>query len=478
MIMSQYNQKRGYMVIKKTAYLETLILTLLEEKHEISLRDIVEKAGLKAQASADRRAIQRALTSLIKSETIEARGKARARVYILKNNSAKKDQLLPHTENENASKYIFLSQESTALLPYFSKSIRARKSVGYNPDFLRLYIPNQTAYLNPSLREELFAMGNVENIVRPAGTYARNILNRLLIDLAWNSSRLEGNTYSLLETKRLIELGENTVGKDTTETQMILNHKDAIEYIIDSAHEKNISSHEIRSIHALLSENLLGDASASGRLREIAVGISGTTYLPLENPHVLKECFDIFIHKMNLIEDPFEQSFFSLVHLSYLQAFEDVNKRTARLTANIPLIKRNLKPLSFVDVNQKDYMLSLLGVYEKNDVSLLRDLYVWAYKKSSQRYSALQQSIGEPNIFKLKYRDAIQDIIRTIILQNVTGDQVVPTIKNLIKTLNISESDTVQLFQIIETEIMSLHDGNIARFKIRPSEFQKWKEME
>ena len=217
----------------------------------------------------------------------------------------------------------------------------------------------------------------MENIARPAGTYARNILNRLLIDLSWNSSRLEGNTYSLLETKRLIELGENAAGKDAAEAQMILNHKDAIEYILESANETNISAHEICSIHALLSSNLLGDPGASGRVREIAVGISGTTYLPLENPHVLKECFHSYIEKMNRIKNPFEQSFFSLVQLSYLQAFEDVNKRTARLVANIPFIKNNFKPLSFIDVNQNDYVMSLLGIYEKNDVSLLRDLYVW-----------------------------------------------------------------------------------------------------
>ena len=209
--------------------------------------------------------------------------------------------------------------------------------------------------------------------------------------------------------------------------------------------------------------------------RQLAVGISGTTYLPLDNPHVLKECFDSVVKKMNLIDDPFEQSFFSLVHLSYLQAFEDVNKRTARLVTNIPLIKQNLKPLSFIDVDQKDYVMSLLGVYEKNDIHLLRDLYMWAYKRSSQRYSALQQSMGEPNLFKLKYRGEVQDIVRTIILENISGQKVVSTIKNLVENLKLSEGDSAQLFQTIETEIMSLHDGNIARFKIRPSEFKKWK---
>lgn len=449
--------------------IEMLILNLLNEKEILTLQEIAQKAGLNAKAATDRRAIQRALTHLIKNDTIQAQGQARSRIYIATPN------IQP---NETVFNTIPLSEGSTALLHYISKPSHARLPVGYNPNFLRSYEPNKTPYLSPSLCAELLTEGNVEPIHRPAGTYARTILNRLLIDLSWNSSRLEGNTYSLLETKRLIELGENPTGKNASEAQMILNHKDAIEYIIEGAHESTICAHEICSIHALLSDNLLGDPSASGRIRQIAVGISGTTYLPLENPHVLKECFDVFIQKMNLINDPFEQSFFAMVHLSYMQAFEDVNKRTARITANISLIKCNLKPLSFIDVNQSDYVMSLLGVYEKNDVSLLRDLYVWAYKRSSQRYSALQQSMGEPNLMKIKYRVDIQTIVRTIILEKIPGSQVVPTIKHLMETLNLTEPDLSQLFQLIETEIMSLHDGNIARFKIRPSEFQEWENLQ
>jgi Fic family protein len=299
-----------------------------------------------------------------------------------------------------------------------------------------------------------------------------------LIDLSWNSSRLEGNTYSLLETKRLIELGEAANGKDASEAQMILNHKAAIEYIVDSSTEESISSHDVCSIHALLSENLLGDPGASGRVRQIAVGIGGTTYLPLENPHALRECFDLFIDKVNRIEDPFEQSLFSLVHLSYMQAFEDVNKRTARLVANISLIKKNLKPLSFIDVEPYAYVKALLGIYEKNDISLIRDLYTWAYHRSAQRYTAVQQAMGEPNLLKLKHRAAIQEIVRTIILEKVEGTQVVQKIKSFIEAQPLPKADRHKLFNVIETEILSLHEGNIARFKIRPSEFQAWRKLQ
>ena len=315
-------------------------------------------------------------------------------------------------------------------------------------------------------------------IERPAGTYARNILDRLLIDLSWNSSRLEGNTYSLLETKRLIELGEEAAGKDAAEAQMILNHKAAIEYIVDTAEDKQITTHDVRSVHALLSENLLGDPAASGRVRNIAVNIGGSTYLPLENPHLLQECFELFIEKINAIEDPFEQSFFSLVHLSYLQTFVDVNKRTARMVANIPLVKQNLKPLSFADVKKEAYVTALLAVYETNNISLLRDLFVWAYTRSAQRYTAIQQSLGEPNLLKLKYRTQIQEIIRTIILEKTAGADIAKRIQELIAAGKFPETVHQELINLLETEIVSLHEGSVARFKVRPSEYQAWKALQ
>ncbi len=433
---------------------------------------MAQVSGLSKTDEGDRKAIRRVLSSLVERGLLEAKGATRARVYIPTAVASTAKVLSPEL---GVFKDIHLSQKANELLQYVSQSLQSRAPVGYNLDFLRSYKPNRTFYLSEIQRKELLTLGRVENQTRPAGTYARNILSRLLIDLSWNSSRLEGNTYSLLETKRLIELGENAIGKDGSEAQMILNHKGAIEYIIESAGESEISAHEVCSIHALLSENLLGDPGATGRVRQIAVSIGGTTYMPLENPHILRECFDLFIEKLNLIEDAYEQSLFSLVHLSYLQAFEDVNKRTARLVANIPLIKENLKPLSFIDVDPEANVKSLLGIYEKNDVSLLRDLYMWSYKRSSQRYSAIQQTMGEPNLLKLKYRAAIQDIIRTIILEKVKGPQVVNRIKKLIKDLQLPERDTTELFKVLELEILSLHDGNIARFRIRPSEFQEWK---
>lgn len=469
------------MPTKKVEF-EDLILRLLNKVPEVSIRSVAREAGISTVGETERRAIRRALNSLEERKLIIAKGKGRSRVYILAEQKRLSPATNEPTENSvgglTAFKGIELSRDSQALLQYVSQDIKERTPVGYSQEFLRSYEPNETFYLAAAQREQLHSIGQVEEIERPAGTYARNILDRLLIDLSWNSSRLEGNTYSLLETKRLIELGETAIGKDASEAQMILNHKGAIEYIVESSEDEQITTHEIYSIHALLSENLLGDPAASGRLRTIIVGIGGSTYVPLENPQVLRQCFELFVEKLNAIEDPFEQSLFSIVHLSYLQAFEDVNKRTARLVANVPLIKENLKPLSFMEVDPTAYVSALLGVYERNDVSLIRDLYVWAYKRSSQRYTAIQQAMGEPNLLKLRYRSTIREIVRTIILEKVAGTDIVQKIRDLIDANNIMEADRAELFNLIETEIISLHDGNIARFKVRPSEYQAWKMLE
>jgi Fic family protein len=178
--------------------------------------------------------------------------------------------------------------------------------------------------------------------------YARQLFDRLLIDLSWNSSRLEGNTYSLLETMRLLEVGKAAQGKDLKETQMILNHKAAIEFLINLS-EVKVNRYTLLSLHTLLSDNLMSDPTASGRLRFIPVGIAKSAYQPSAIPQVIEECFDLLIKKANKINDPFEQAFFLMVQIPYLQPFDDVNKRTSRLAANIPLLQKNLCPLSFME---------------------------------------------------------------------------------------------------------------------------------
>ena len=157
---------------------------------------------------------------------------------------------------------------------------------------------------------------------------------------------------------------------------MILNHKAAIELLVEQASEVGFNRYTILNLHALLSDNLLADPRACGRLRAIPVAVSGTVYHPLEVPQLIEACFQKILDVAAAIADPFEQAFFAMVHLPYLQPFEDVNKRVSRLAANLPLIRENLSPLSFVDVPESAYVEGVLGVYELNRVELLRDVHL------------------------------------------------------------------------------------------------------
>jgi len=129
--------------------------------------------------------------------------------------------------------------------------------------------------------------------------------------------------------------------------------------------------------------------------------------------------FSSLIEMANAIRDPFEQSFFLMVHIFYLQPFVDVNKRTSRLSSNIPLIRRNLVPLSFIDVPEQIYIDGLIGIYELNRVELLRDLYVWAYERSARQYKTVRDSLPEPDPFRLRYRTALTEVIGEIVRRHI-----------------------------------------------------------
>jgi len=334
-------------------------------------------------------------------------------------------------------------------------------------------VPNETAYLSDAIRSHLHELGRTPDEHRPAGTYARDMLNRLLIDLSWSSSRLEGNTYSLLDTRELIEHGTAAPGKDAKETQMILNHKAAIELLVGSAEEVGVNRYTVTNLHALLADNLLDDLRHAGRLRVTPIAIGASTYVPMAIPQLIEELFDLLLDKGAAIRDPFEQSFFLMTQLPYLQPFVDVNKRTSRLAANIPLIQRNLVPLSFIDVPQQIYLDGLIGVYELRQVELLRDVYLWAYERSARRYKTVRDSLPEPDPFRLKYRTALTEVVAAAVRRRaaLTRDAIAELARPL-----VASDDLDQFARLALAELKGLHEGNISRFHMRPSEFRQWRE--
>ena len=415
-----------------------------------------------------RRTLQRRVALLVSERRLSAEGMGRGRRY-----------RLPTTPNEAQTRVgvpgaLMYSPEADGIRAVVSSPISSRKPVGYNRTFLDRYRPNESFYLSPEIRAHLSSLGAVPGESLPPGTYVHQVFSRLLIDLSWNSSRLEGNTYSLLETERLLEFGENAEGRDAREAQMILNHKAAIELLADTSAEIGFNRYTICNLHALLSENLLPDPQACGRIRRKGVGITGTVFQPLQVPQLINECFEQVLHTADAVEDVFEKAFFVMVHLPYLQPFEDVNKRVSRLAANISLIRANFCPLSFVDVPEQDYTHGILGVYELTRVELLRDVFIWAYERSCARYSAVRQSLREPDPFRLRYRQELMDMVATVVRERLDKKMAGGWISRFVSE-HAKAEDRSRLVEVAETELMALHEGNVARYRLLPSEYQSWR---
>ena len=416
-----------------------------------------------------RRTAQRWISQGVDGGQIKAVGEGRARHYLAVSVA------VAATEQDRFPAYIPLSADSRDIVAYIDQPLEARKPVGYQRDFLDAYQPNETHYLSASLRRQLLQMGQTAQANAPAGTYSRAILNRLLIDLSWASSQLEGNTYSRLDTRELIERGTVAQGKAAIETQMILNHKSAIELLVENIGTVGFDRFTLMNLHSALAENLLPNPADEGRIRQHAVDIGKSVYRPLSSPLQIDEALDVLLGKANQITDPFEQSFFVMVQLPYLQPFADINKRTSRLTANLPLFRANLCPLTFLDVPEQAYSRATLGLYEMTRVELLRDLYVWAYERSAQEYLAIKQALAEPDPTRLAWRELIKQTIREVVTQ---PDENAFSIIQRTVLANVPATERSNVQALVIEELRRLHEGVLARYGLRPSEFMLWKTVQ
>lgn len=364
------------------------------------------------------------------------------------------------------------SQESRNVLKFLDSPLHSRKKVSYSRRFLEEYVPNETAYVPKKVRDGLLREGRRFDKALAAGTYARQICQRLLIDLSYNSSRLEGNTYSRLDTQKLLEEGISAEGKIQEETVMIMNHKEAILFLVENAQAIELNSFTLYNLHNLLAQDLLANPEACGNIRTVDVDIGQSAYKPLNNPHLLRECFELVLQKAKKIEDPFEQSFFLLVHLSYLQAFEDVNKRTSRLSCNIPFIKHNLCPLSFIDVSREDYTAALLAIYELNAILPLLELFCWAYLRSCNQYGVAKQSLGEIDAFRVQYRGQRKEIMGIIIREGLRGTAMEKRIADYCTEHQMSEIDKFTAMTL--ADLATLHAGAIVGLGISEAQLNAW----
>lgn len=261
------------------------------------------------------------------------------------------------------------------LATYFDKDIDEREvQESFNFDLIRNVLPKVEIFTKEEL--EVLNAAQMEFKKNTEGMTEleyRKEMERLGVDLSWKSSQIEGNTYSLLETERLLKDKQTASGKTKEEAIMLLNHKDALDFVLDIPdYLKELSVHRIEDIHSILTKELEVDRN----IRHRRVGITGTNYRPLDNEFQIREALEDTCTLVNGKDNVFEKALLTLVLLSYIQAFVDGNKRTARITSNAVLIANGYCPISFRTVDSIEYKKAMLIFYEQNNIAAFKKIFI------------------------------------------------------------------------------------------------------
>ncbi len=436
-------------------------------------------AGLiQQQVARPRPTVNRALARLVGSGELIRLGAGRSITYsIVRAESYQSTQKKVHakrlkqnTQNSDPalsghSPTGFLwSKPARKVVAMLSAPMGARKPIAYQRAFVEGYTPNSSTILPNALAVELFNAGRSKDQL-PAGTYARKVLEQLLIDLSWSSSRLEGCRKSLLDTRELFEKGRSELGD--RDSVMLLNHKEAIEFLVDAVPTEGMTVPVVRNLQSILMRDLLDDQSDLGGIRKKIANIQDTVYLPSEDPHLLEEMLSMVVNKACEVRNPVESAFFLWVNIAYLQPFVDGNKHTSRLAANMPFLLSNCAPLSFLDVGQPEYALAMLAVYERCDVTLAAELFAWTYRRSIERYQVVVESMGGPHPLRVRYREQLGEAIRNIVFFGLT-------LRQTVTQLTVSENDRAVFIGMLEEELDALQPYNCARYRLPMVKTADW----
>lgn len=298
-------------------------------------------------------------------------------------------ELITITGRGKATRYSLSAQAHVLMTfdldTYFEKDIDDREIQNtFNFNLIENILPNV----------KLFSKEETHTLQQLQATFTENIstlhesvykkeMERLGIDLSWKSSQIEGNTYSLLETERLLREKEEAKGKSKEEALMLLNHKEALRFILaEPDYLQNLSISRIEDIHSILTKDL----NVERNLRSRRVGITGTNYRPLDNEFQIREALQATCDLINSKTDIFEKSLLALVLISYIQPFSDGNKRTARIIANAILIANKHCPMSFRSVDSIDYKKAMLIFYEQNNIYLFKKIFIEQFEFAVKTY--------------------------------------------------------------------------------------------
>jgi len=355
---------------------------------------------------------------------------------------------------------------------HFSIPVERRRPINYNFVLLERYRPNLDHWLSAERRLRLHAAGR--RVRELPYAQSNTIFERLLIDLSWASSYFEGNTYSLLDTERLVLEGRAAAGHTARETKMILNHKDALEYVRQHAGSLGPTPRDIRDLHALLSSGLLHNAADSGAIRRGTIEIGGSSYLPITPPQQLAEQLEAILATGRAISDPFEQALFLLVFLPYLHPFIDVNKRVGRLAANIPLFKANLCPMSYRDMDKERYTLGLLAFYELNRPERIASTFCDAYERCVARYVAMVEQGRHVHALEIRYHREIRKCVAAFVASNSAANGEGAREFALSRFSSLDEPSRDRISTRTAEIVSQLHEGNCIAWGVSRDSWERY----
>lgn len=341
---------------------QNVILNFIENEKTVSIGQILKHVQ-KNVGEVTRITISRDLEKLLNSNLIERRGKSKRTV------TYKVSSQYSTLKRINLEEYFYKEPDQRRIRETFNFDVfKQLENIFTNEE------EQELSRLNKIYREK------IENISADA---LKKEIERLNIDFSWKSSKIEGNTYTLLETEQLIKNQKEAVGHSKEEAVMILNHKKALEYIGDNREEfQRITIEKIENVHALATAGL----DVTKGLRETLVGIIGTSYKPIDNKSQIKEALEKTCQLVNEIENPFEKAVVLILLISYIQPFVDGNKRTSRLSGNVILQSFDCCPLSYRSIDDGEYKKAVLLFYEQNNVSYFKELFLKQFEFAVENY--------------------------------------------------------------------------------------------
>ncbi len=340
---------------------ESEIIDIIKKRNECSSKEVFESIS----TSISYATVKRILTKLVSENLVTIKGKGKGTKYLL----SPVYELLQAIDIEN----------------YYEKEIDDRRiKESFNFQLIDTVLNKHSVFTTNELTKLISLQKQYRrNVSNLSKTEYKKELERLAIDLSWKSSQIEGNTYSLLETEKLLREKETASGKTKDEAIMLLNHKDAIDFIAENPdYLIPLSISKIEDIHSLLVKELAIDKN----LRKRRVGISGTNYRPLDNEFQITEALSKSCDLINKKGDIFEKALLMLVLISYIQPFMDGNKRTARIISNAILMNHDYCPISFRTVDSIDYKKAMLIFYEQNNITAIKEIFIKQFEFAVNTY--------------------------------------------------------------------------------------------